>query len=50
MKNVKNLLLGMKKLPVTKIDPNVLLLLLVIVFFVLLLATENVIKQTLIPQ
>lgn len=50
MKNVKNLFLGMKKLPVTKIDPNVVLLLLVIVFFVLLFATENVIKQTLILQ
>jgi len=50
MKNVKNLFLGIKKFPLTKIDPNVVLLLLVIVFFVLLFAAENVIKHTLIPQ
>lgn len=50
MKNVKNLFLGLKKFPLTNIDPNVVLLLLVIVFFVLLFATENVIKQTLILQ
>lgn len=50
MKNVKNLFLGIKKIPLRSIDPNIALLLLVIVFFVLLFATENVIKQTLILQ
>lgn len=50
MKNVKNLFLGIKKSPLTKVDPNVVLLLLVIVFFILLYATENVIKHTLILQ
>lgn len=50
MKNVKNLFLGIQKFPLTKIDPNIILLFLVIVFFVLLIATENVIKQTLVLQ
>jgi len=50
MKTVKNIFLGVKRFPLIKVDPNVVLLFLVIVFFVLLFAAENVIKQTLIPQ
>ncbi len=50
MKSIYKLASRLKKLPLKKVDPNVVLLLLVIVFFVLLFAAENVVKLTLLPN
>ena len=44
------MIINIKKLQFIKIDPHVVLFFLVIAFFVLLIATENIVKYTLIPQ
>ena len=49
MKVVKSLLTNFKNYQFAKIDPNIALLLLVVMFVVLLIATENIVKLTLIP-
>jgi hypothetical protein len=50
MKAVKNLIVQASNWKLVRIDPNVMLFLMLIAFFALLLATENIIKHTLIPQ
>ncbi len=49
MKNLMTLFIEKAKFPILKLNPNITLLFLVIVFFLLLIATENVVKLTLLP-
>ena len=49
MKNLMTVFIEKAKFPFTKLNPNITLLFLVIVFFLLLIATENVVKLTLLP-
>lgn len=50
MKTVKNMITQAGNWKLFKVDPNVVLFLIVIAFVALLLATENIIKHTLIAQ
>ena len=49
MKVVRSLVSDFKNFPFSKINPNFALLVLVVMFVVLLIATENVVKLTLLP-
>ena len=49
MKQFANLVFEKAKFSIFKINPNIVLLFLVIAFFLLLIATENVVKLTLLP-
>ncbi len=49
MKNMMNEFFEKAKFPFLKLNPNITLLFLVIAFFLLLIATENVVKLTLLP-
>lgn len=49
MKVVKSLVTDFKNYQFSKINPNIALLVLVVMFVVLLIATESVVKLTLLP-
>lgn len=50
MRTVKNIILQAGNWKLLKVDPNIVLFLIVIAFVALLLATENIVKYTLLPQ
>jgi len=50
MKYLMSMVFEKTKFPFVRLNPNIALLFLVIAFFLLLIATENVVKLTLLPQ